>query len=63
MTRIVLIAGLILLAAILPLAAVPPAVVVFFSIVLIGVVTLFANANEQTLTFAAIPFFRGPPSR
>jgi hypothetical protein len=63
MTRKVLIVGLILLAAILPLAAVPPAVVVVVSIVFIGVVTLFASANEQPLTVAALPFFRGPPSR
>ena len=63
MTRTVLIVGLILLAAILPLAALPPAVVFVFSIVFVAVVTLFASANAQPVTFAALPFFRGPPSR
>jgi hypothetical protein len=63
MTQKMLIAGIILLAAILPLAAVPPAVVFVFSIVFVAAVTLFVSANAQPVTFAALPLFRGPPSR
>jgi hypothetical protein len=58
-----LIAGLILLAAILPLAALPPAVVFVFAIVFVAAVTLFASANAQPVALAALPLFRGPPSR
>jgi hypothetical protein len=63
MTRKVLIVGLIFLAAILPLAAVPPTVIFVFSIVFVAGITLFASANARPVTFAALPLFRGPPSR
>ena len=63
MTQKMMIAGMILLAAILPLAAVPPAVVFVFSIVFVAAVKLFVSANGQPVTFAALPLFRGPPSR